>query len=44
MSDKQTVIEQIRTAFQEMEFPGENFLQGKSDVLAGIKQSMEDFL
>ncbi len=28
MSDKQAVIEIIRAAFQEMEFPGEGFLQG----------------
>jgi uncharacterized protein DUF6714 len=28
MSDKQSVIEKIRAAFQDMEFPGEHFLQG----------------
>ena len=28
MNDKQTVIEKIRIAFQGLEFPGENFLQG----------------
>lgn len=28
MNDKQTVIEKIRSAFQELTFPGENFLQG----------------
>lgn len=28
MNDKQTIIEKIRSAFQELAFPGENFLQG----------------
>lgn len=28
MSDKQAVIEKIRAAFQDLEFPGEHFLQG----------------
>ena len=28
MSDKHTVMEQIHTAFQALEFPGEGFLQG----------------
>ncbi len=28
MNDKQTVIEKIRAAFQGLEFPGDNFLQG----------------
>ena len=28
MNDKQTVIKKIQTAFQDLQFPGENFLQG----------------
>ncbi len=28
MSDKQIIIEKIRAAFQDVEFPGEHFLQG----------------